>query len=142
MSWILYVLDACVYASVLVGDEFYERSVKVIRENAGRLATLDLAILEAANVLWRHSCLLKRIPPDRYEALARYVRPLVYGSSRVYAAVDYLESALNIASRYSITVYDALYVALAQKLGCKLASFDGELKRKLEEHGVRIVKAP
>ncbi|MEM0023535.1 MAG: type II toxin-antitoxin system VapC family toxin [Thermofilaceae archaeon] len=140
MSETLYVVDASVYASILVKDEFYERAVNFVREYAGRLATLDLAVLEAANALWRHTCLLRRIPLDRYEALARYLKPLVYGSARLYASLDLLESAVRIASDFSITVYDALYVALAQKLGCKLASFDEELKKRLEGFGVRIVE--
>lgn len=142
MSRALYVADASVFASIVVKDEFYERAVGFVRKYSGRLATLDLAVVEVANALWRHARLLGRIPGDRYEVLSRSVKPLVQGAAKLYPAADFLEAASSAAYEYSITVYDALYVALAQHLECKLASFDEELRKRLESRGVVIAEAP
>ncbi|MEM4444022.1 MAG: type II toxin-antitoxin system VapC family toxin [Thermofilum sp.] len=142
VSRALYVADASVFASIIVKDEFHERATDFVRRYSGRLATLDLAVVEVANALWRHAWLLGRIPGDRYEKLSRNIKPLVLGAARLYPAAEFLEAASSAAYEYSITVYDALYVALAQHLECRLASFDGELKRRLENAGVIIVEAP
>ena len=53
------------------------------------------------------------------------------GKSRITAAVA-------LADRYRLTVYDALYLELAQRLALPLATFDRQLSRAAREAGVSL----
>ena len=49
-----YVVDSSVFASIMVKDEFYGRALDFVRRFQGKVATVDLAVVEVANVLWKH----------------------------------------------------------------------------------------
>jgi predicted nucleic acid-binding protein len=53
------------------------------------------------------------------------------GKSRITVAVA-------LADRYRLTVYDALYLELAQRLAFPLATFDRQLSRAAREAGVSL----
>lgn len=55
----------------------------------------------------------------------------VDGKSRIVTAVA-------LADRYRLTVYDALYLELAQRLAFPLATFDKQLSRAAREAGVSL----
>ncbi len=99
--------------------------------------------MEVANVLWKHAFILKRIPVNAYAELGSRLKPLIEAStSNIYSSFTVLDEALDVAARYNITIYDALFVALALKLKVKLASFDSTLKTKLEAAGLDIIFTP
>jgi len=127
----MYVVDASVYASIIVKDQFSQKSRKFLEENIGSLLTLDLAIVETANALWKHTFLLKRIPEPTSRKLAKNINPLIENTSKVYPSKNLIEDALQIAFRYGITVYDALYLALAFSMNCPLITLDKSLSKKL-----------
>ena len=143
MSRQRFVVDSSVFASVVVKDAFHERASRFLRRTDVELATLDLAFIEVFNALWKHAYLLRRLSEEQCFALKRLVKPLILNSvARVYGSLDLLEEALEDAARYEVTVYDALYVSLALKLEAKLASFDEELRSRLEGRGLKVVVAP
>jgi predicted nucleic acid-binding protein len=58
------------------------------------------------------------------------------GSSReslgqIYPAISLFPRAFDIASQTRATVYDALYVALAEREGCELVTADEKLVKLL-----------
>jgi len=131
----MYVIDASIYASVAVKDEFYEKSRSLLLNSRSLgCVTLDLALIEAYNALWKHVYLLKRIPVDSYESIAENLKNIFEKSvTKIFNIIDVVDDALEIAVGYGITVYDSAYLALAEKLGYKLISFDKELEKKLEK---------
>jgi len=137
-----YVADSSVFASILVKDEFYGRALDFVRRFQGRIFTLDFAVVEVANALWKHVHLMKRIPRDRYAALRDAVKPLVYSAARVFKAGELLKDALDNAVGLEITVYDSLYVTLALREGCKLATFDEKLRAQLTAEGLDVAAMP
>jgi predicted nucleic acid-binding protein len=137
-----YVADSSIFASIIVKDEFHGRALDFVRRHQGRIATLDLALVEVANTLWKHVHLLKRIPEDAYAVLRGAVKPLVYSAARVLRADELLEDALDNAVKLGITVYDSLYVTLALREGCELATFDDKLRKQLLARGLDIAVAP
>ncbi len=141
---IVFVVDSSVYASVLVKDEYYERARGfLLRHRRSELVTVATAYVEVANTLWKHTYLLRRIPESSYRELRKTVVPLITASvSRVYDPLELLEDALDTAAEYQITVYDALFVALALRVGGKLASFDKKLREALEAKGLNIIYTP
>ncbi|MDK2464060.1 MAG: type II toxin-antitoxin system VapC family toxin [Candidatus Korarchaeota archaeon] len=59
----MYVVDALVFSSLMIKDEFFERAESfLISHGRSELVTVDLAFVETANVLWKHARVLKRIP--------------------------------------------------------------------------------
>lgn len=140
----MFVVDASLFASIIVKDEFYEVAKRFLFEHLGfDLVTVDLAFIEAANVLWKHVFIHGRIPRSACEGLAVRLGELVRSScSKIYCACEFLSEALGRALDLGITVYDAVYVVLALKHNCKIASFDERLKSKLEEKGLDIIHVP
>lgn len=131
----MYIIDASIYASVAVKDEFYEKSRSFLTQSRSLgCITLDIALIEAYNALWKHIYLLKRIPIKDYRNIAVNLRKIFEKSVRkIFNAIDIADDALNIAINYGITVYDSAYLALAEKTGYKLITYDKELKRRLEK---------
>lgn len=80
----------------------------------------DLLIAECGNVFWRR-CRQGDITPDEAtESLADLLTlnvPLVPATSLV-------QSALSLALQHQRTVYDALYLALAQERNCDVITAD------------------
>ncbi len=140
----MFVVDASVFSSIIVKDEFYENAREfLVKYPSKNLVTVDLAYAETANTLWKHVFVYKRIPLEKYNELKSLVKPLIDKSvSKVYRSDTILVKALDRALEYGITVYDGLYVALALKLGYKLASFDEKLENKLAMSDLNIIVKP
>jgi predicted nucleic acid-binding protein len=123
------VVDASVFASVIVKDEFHDRARGILERHRGGLITPELAYVEVASALWRHSFVLRRIPELAYYAIAPSVGRLISSSvSEVCDVRGMLEKVLGNAMKLGISPYDSVYVSLAMERGCGLLSFDGELK--------------
>jgi predicted nucleic acid-binding protein len=137
-----YVVDSSVFASIMVKDEFYGRALDFVRRFQGKVATVDLAVVEVANALWKHVYLARRIREDAYAALKGAIKPLIYSTASVFRADELLEDALDGAVRLGITVYDSLYVTLALREGCKLATFDEKLRAQLAAKGLDVAVPP
>ena len=138
----MYVVDASVFSSLVVKDEFFDRAESFLTSHrrAG-LVTVNLAFVETANVLWKHAHVLGRIPEQSYGRLRGLVVPLIEGSvGEVVGARELIPEALDNARRYGITVYDSVYVTLALERGFKLASFDAKLRDALK--GLDLVRVP
>ncbi len=121
------VIDSGVFASVIVKDEFYEDCKKYMLT---KKSTLDLAFAEAGNVIWKH-VKMGRIKPEDAIKRAEVLKRLV-NTSKIYKAEDFLIDAIKLAVEYNLTIYDALFVALAIKLNDKLTTTDRKLYEKLE----------
>lgn len=110
--------------------------LETLSKRAWENLTLELAFIEAANILWKHAYVLKRIPRDKYETLRSSIKPLINNAARVHSSLEILEDAADNSLKYGLTVYDSLYVTLALDKECKLVSFDEKLIDKLVEKGL------
>nr|MDO8063151.1 type II toxin-antitoxin system VapC family toxin [Candidatus Freyrarchaeum guaymaensis] len=114
---VVVVVDASALAMVLLQEEGWERV-----QLTGETATLNHALVEVLNALWK-AAVRGRLDEDdakeRCGALTLLARGL-----HVFKAEDYLERSLSIALSEKVTVYDALYIALAERLGAKLQTSD------------------
>ena len=125
------VIDSNVYASVIVKDEFYEKCKEYMLT---KKVTLDLAFAEAGNVVWKH-VKMGRIKEEDAVKRAEVLKRLV-NTSKVYECKDLLVEALELTVKYDVTVYDAIFVALAQRLNDKLVTTDRKLWEKLKDTDV------
>ena len=100
-----------------------------------RLFVLDLALSEVANAIWkRHHQHLVALE-EAGELLGRLLRMPVY----VRASSRLLGSALEIAAKYDRTIYDALFVALAEDLRLPGITADEPLWRAVHADFPNIV---
>ena len=137
----MFVVDSSIFSSILVKDEFYEKARKFLLEHSkSKLITADLAIIESANTLWKHTYIYRRIPYEKFKVLKQSIEPLIRSSTaKIYSASEVLAEALDNALKYGITVYDSTYVTLAVKHSCRLASFDRKLRDKLKKQNLDII---
>ncbi|MEM4425559.1 MAG: type II toxin-antitoxin system VapC family toxin [Candidatus Nezhaarchaeales archaeon] len=111
------VLDASALAMVLLREEGWERVGL-----STNTAIPDLAILETMNAIWK-AIITERI--ERNDAMERLkALKLILKGIRVLNSGDFLDRTLEIAIEEKITVYDALYIAIAETLSAKLVTSD------------------
>lgn len=113
------VVDASALVKVLLQEEGWEEVGLT-----ARTATLDHALIEAANAVWKaviQGRLDEEDAMDRVEALKLVGKGLV-----IFRAQDYLNRSMEIALAEKITVYDAAYIALAEQLGAELQTSDAK----------------
>ncbi len=99
--------------------------------------SLNLALAEVSNAIWKHSVLYGRISREQankmFKALEKLREVVVFEPFE-----KYLEDAVKIAMDKNITVYDALYIAQAKKIG-KLLTSDDKQRKIAEEIGIDVI---
>jgi len=139
-----FIVDSSIFASIIVMDEYYGHAKKFLYGSTYmELTTVDLAFIETANVLWKHTYILNRISIDVFHRLVNTIETLIRSTTkRIYSSIDYLKESLENAVKLGITVYDAIYVTIALRHGYKLATFDEKLDRVLRSKGLDITYIP
>ncbi len=128
------VLDASVILKWFFDDE--DRSQEASKYREGHIsgeaiaAVPDLLYYEIANVL----AVTGRIPPE--ESAAAFSLLWDFQLERFDFGIDEFSAAMNLAREQRITLYDAAYVELARRLGCRLVTADKKLFEKTKNLGV------
>lgn len=91
------------------------------------LTAPEYVLVESANVLWKHLRRNNIEPEDAVESL-RTLRGL---GIRLVPDAELLEGALALAVQHGITVYDALFCALALRESIQFITADSPLARRL-----------
>ena len=85
--------------------------------------SLTLALSEVSNAIWKHHVIYNKILCEDAKTMLRALRRLK--DVIIFEQFEnYLEEALDISIRGRITVYDSLYIAQAERVGCLLTSDD------------------
>ena len=105
-----YIVEGLIKRKALLKEEF--------------LVTLDLAVHEVANSIWKHECLLKDLD-DGFPYLAILEGLIESGKIQIVSpAVKLMKRTYSLASKNRRSIYDTIYVALALELGLELATCD------------------
>jgi len=95
------------------------------------LYTVDIALAECLNAIWKHTNLLKDLSPKEaslaIEDLTKLYDDLVIAPTR-----ELKDQAMHIAITQNIPVYDALFIAAAQKTSATLLTADKKLCAKTD----------
>lgn len=122
-----WVIDASVAAKVFFTEEKSDAARK-FAETAQRLVAPDLLILEVASVARNHV--------RRGEATLDYGRRVLTDLESLiddFTPIGALSvRALELAAEHGFSVYDASYLALAQKTDLKVMTADERLVRRCE----------
>jgi predicted nucleic acid-binding protein len=109
------VVDSCVVTKWLLPEADSQQAQRLFTDVVGRdegLLVLDLMFVEVANVIWKK----RRQDAITLADANQFVSKLLALSVQIHRANALLPSAFEIAAKYDRSVYDALFVALAQEL--------------------------
>ena len=124
-----YVVDASVALKWYVEEEDSDVAARLIETGADLHAPAHWAA-EMANALWvrGRARAEPRLPPP---IALRILNEIARGGVRTLEVAPLLEDAWSIATTCDVTVYDALYVAAAERLDLPFVTADERLIRRL-----------
>jgi predicted nucleic acid-binding protein len=132
------VVDSSVVAKWVLPEADSPQAQQLLSETAtegGSLVILDLALVEVTNAIWKQHH-QGAISSDEAK---RFLDCLVGIPVRIEPARELLPLALEIAIAYGRAVYDALFVALAQRTGLQGITADGPLYNAVHAKFPQIV---
>lgn len=125
------VVDASVAIKLFIDEDSSDLAHGIfscLTENPpGELWVPDLFYAECGNMLWK----LIRFHGYPYSRARANLRDLTALALRSAPLAGLIEPALTLAAKHEVTVYDACYLALAQRLSIPLVTADEKLARKL-----------
>ena len=103
---------------------------EAVREGT-QLYTMDIALAESLNVLWKHYKIHHDIGENEYKWGAGKLREVFLGFQSINSS-EVSVRASDIAVRIGVSVYDALYVAAAVQSGAMLLTADQMLHKRCQ----------
>jgi predicted nucleic acid-binding protein len=119
------VTDASVAVKWVVAEEHSAQAAEILRCDAIHAPAHWLA--EATNALWAKVA-RGDLPPEEVVIRAAALRQ---APVRPAPLADLMEPALRLSLGHGVTVYDSLYIVLAQALGAVFVTADLRLIRKV-----------
>lgn len=98
--------------------------------------TLDLALVEVSNAIWKKTVLQGMMKYEDSIIALNAVKELLPQLLVVHKSVDFLQRAMEISLKEKIPIYDSLYIALAEDKGEKLITGD----KKQYDVAIKYVK--
>jgi predicted nucleic acid-binding protein len=91
--------------------------------------TLDLALYESLNALWKEHFLLKKLSKDDVQEYIDIIAEL-FSTIEVKSVMGFENKVLENAVKYEITAYDSSYLTYAIENGLTLVTDDEKLSSK------------
>jgi predicted nucleic acid-binding protein len=110
------VIDSSALIKYVSKEEGWEIVETHIKEGC---VTLELAIKETANALVK-KVLKNEVATETAKKIIAHLPKIV----RIVPQTEHFSKALEIATKYKITIYDALFIALAVNFGQPLLTSD------------------
>jgi predicted nucleic acid-binding protein len=124
----LYVVDACVAVKVYVPEVHSERAIRFFSDEH-ELITPEFMLAEFGNIIWKKTALLGELTEAESKTIVSAAQELPLG---YYYTNSLLPHAMRIALATKRTVYDSLYIALAESQACQLMTDDRKLYESLQ----------
>lgn len=127
-----YVIDTSALVKYVITEEYSDlvrHIVSLHKASEIQLTAPDFLYVECANVLWKNA-LRTGDPIEDVMAALNNMRGI---NIRLVPQEDLLEDALQLALDINITVYDALYCALAQRENADIITEDRRLRNALDD---------
>jgi len=117
------VLDASVIAKLFTNEQFCEKAIEIVEDyTKGNFEIIvpDLLFIEVTNAL-RY----KNNSQEILKKINKRLWDLEFKVERINETL--LEKAIQISLEYNLTIYDAIYVAVAQLNSAQLITADSAL---------------
>ena len=130
------VLDSSAIVKLVLNERGSYEVMNIVKKavtEGEEIITIDIALSEVLNALWKHHVLLKDIDERSFKESVRDLLRIWKYMKKVNTSEVALK-AIEIAENYRITVYDALYLSVALLKGAKILTFDErqtEIARKV-----------
>ena len=125
------VIDASVLVKYFAKESGWREVPRLIKEG---VASVELIVKEVANALW------KKVRAGEMEAeVALKLLEAIPRIVRIEPQAPLIPRAFEIALHHAITVYDAIYIALAESRRCELVTCDERQARAAERVDVAIL---
>jgi predicted nucleic acid-binding protein len=131
------VVDSNVIAKWILPEADSAKAQQLLSDVVGpgyRLFTVDLAYPEVASAIWKR-LRQKAITPAEADS---FLDALLRAPVDTFPASDLIKAAFSIAVRYDRSIYDALFVALAEKQGLQGVTADEPLYNAVNADFPRI----
>jgi predicted nucleic acid-binding protein len=129
------VVDASVLAAFTGKEPGWERLAEVVK----MCVTVDLAVKEVLNTIWRDYYVRRTISLDTAMRLQQVLSSMTGINILVEPEDKYILRAFEIALKTGTTVYDALYIALALEKNMPLVTLDEKQAKAAEILGVKMI---
>ncbi len=122
------VVDASVAAKWVVEEEYSAKAALLLDCDARHAP--DHWLAEAVNVLWSKVVKGDLTAADAEERMYVLLRAPIIGTP----VAGLMQRAFAISAAHLVTIYDLLYVALAEQRGIPLVTADARLVRRMSSH--------
>jgi len=133
------VIDSSALAALLLKEEGWKKIREILRKKP---YTLELAIKEAANSIWKRAKLLRDIDESKALTILEDLLKLRRTALRIEPQDIYLAQALKIALKNDATIYDSLFIAQALAKKAILVTLDKKQAEIADKWGVRSIIMP
>jgi predicted nucleic acid-binding protein len=131
----LYVVDASVAAKWVLGGEPFEENAIMLKDDylsgIAEVCAPSLIVLEVASALWKAIKLGRILEEDAHEAL-NILNEL--GITLHELNWSEISRGLSTASKLDLTIYDASYLFLSDKMKAQIITADDKLFEKAKKH--------
>ncbi len=129
------VIDASALTKYILKEKNWIRIANFLKEG---VVSIDHVVKEVSNAIWKHCILLKIINKETATKLLELLENFIkYKVLILEPELNYLNEAFKIALNEEVTIYDALYLALAKKHGEILTS-DKKQAKIAEKIGIKV----
>lgn len=112
------VIDASSLAKYILREDNWKKIRECLEDE---VYSLNLALIEISNALWKHHVLYGRISEG--EALVAFEAVNILKDIVIFESFEnHFDNAMEISNDNKIPVYDALYISQAQKHGKMITS--------------------
>ena len=129
------VIDASALAAYILREEGYPEIKEHLRF---KTASLELAAKETVNAIY----LAYRRGRINEEQACRALEALTHILDKAIQLFDQkhlLSNAFKVSIKHAITIYDALYIALAKELQARLLTRDYKQAKAAKEEGIEVI---
>ncbi|MBB5254623.1 type II toxin-antitoxin system VapC family toxin [Sulfurisphaera ohwakuensis] len=113
-------------AKFITKEKGWEKITEILKD----AETLDFALVEVSNVVWKKVVLTRELTEQDAVKAVTIIRDYLPQLLTLNKSVDLIERAIEISMKEKITIYDSLYIALAERKGSKLVTGDKK------QHGI------
>ncbi|NQE04665.1 Ribonuclease VapC3 [ANME-1 cluster archaeon GoMg1] len=115
------VIDASAIAKYVLKEEHWEQVRDYLTAEP---RSLDLALAEVSNAIWKHQVIYRKISSSEATVLFKVLQKLGADVLILESFAGYLRGATEIAVKEKLIIYDALYIVQAQRYGHFVTSDD------------------
>ena len=130
------VIDSSALAVLLLKEEGWRKVKEILREKP---YTIELAVKEVANSIWKRVKLLRDIDENKALTILGDLLELRRTALRIESQDVYLGQALEIALKNDATIYDSLFIAQALTKKAILVTSDKKQAEIASRLGIRLI---